>query len=160
MAGVLLVGCTAPLPDVTFYGNRTTSVTGPSLWCAVNPAATDVDCAVDRADNGAAKLSLRPGQGVVVSVPAEIADQPWTVVFRYTDGSGVEQDARSAVFLAGERHAYQLDPPAADATFTRVEVQSGLTLVSGTDGGVDIAVLQSWVLLVTAEASPPSADPD
>ncbi len=46
-------------------------------------------------------------------------------------------------------HAYELSAPAADATLTRVEVQSGLTLVAGNDGGVDVAVLRSWVLLVT-----------
>ncbi len=148
-AGLLVTGCTAPLPDVTFYGNRTTSVAGPSLWCTVDATATTAACAVDRADVGAALLTLRPGQGVVISVPDEVAEQPWTVVFKYRQGAGAEQDARTAVFEPGAQHAYELSAPAADATLTRVEVQSGLTLVAGNDGGVDVAVLRSWVLLVT-----------
>ncbi len=157
--GLLLTGCTAPFPDVTFYGNRTTSVTGPSLWCTVNGTASAAACAVDRSDTGAASLTLRPGQGVVISVPEEVADQPWTVVFKYRQGSGAEQDARTAVFGPGDQHAYELTAPAADATLTRVEVQSGLTLVAANDGGVDIAVLRSWVLLITPE-TPDAASGD
>ena len=156
--GLLLTGCTAPLPDVTFYGNRTTSVTGPSLWCTVNDTASAASCAVDRAEVGAATLTLRPGQGVVISVPEEVADQPWTVVFKYRQQAGPEQDARTAVFAPGEQHAYHLSAPAGDATLTRVEVQSGLTLVAADNGGVDIAVLRSWVLLVTPDTPDPAAD--
>jgi len=156
--GLLLAGCSSPLPDVTFYGNRSTSVAGPSLWCAVNDTASAASCAVDRADSGAASLTLRPGQGVVISVPEEVADQPWTLVFKYRQGSAAEQDARTGVFGPGERHAYELSAPAPDATLTRVEVQSGLTLVAADDGGVDIAVLRSWVLLVTP-ATPTTEPP-
>src|SRR6185312_883930 len=112
--GLLLAGCSSPLPDVTFYGNRSTSVAGPSLWCAVNDTASAASCAVDRADSGAASLTLRPGQGVVISVPEEVADQPWTLVFKYRQGSAAEQDARTGVFGPGERHAYELSAPAPD----------------------------------------------
>ena len=74
-------------------------------------------------------------------------------------GSGAEQDARTAVFGPGDQYAYELTAPAAAATLTRVEVQSGLTLVAAADGGVDIAVLRSWVLLITPE-TPDTASGD
>ena len=149
----LLVGCTAPLPEVTFYGNGVAEDSAPGLWCRVNAAATAVACSVDRGDTGAAELSLGAGQGVVVNVPVGISDTPWTIVFRYTDAAGTEVDARTALFGAGELTAYELRPPAADDQLTRVEVQSGLTLVAGEAGGVDVAVLRSWVLVVRPSGS-------
>ena len=144
----VLSGCTAPLPDVGFYGNRTSVSSGPSLWCTVDQGATAAACSIDLKDAAAARLSVGAGQGVVISVPKDIADQPWTVVFRYTDTGG-SHDARTAVFDPHTRFAYTLDPPAG-AQLTRVEVQSGLTLVQGGSGsgGVDVAVLRSWVLVV------------
>jgi hypothetical protein len=151
-ATLLLGACTAPLPDVGFYANRDATSTGPSLWCAVDDTATDVQCSVDIGDRNAVTLPIRAGQGVQVSVPGEVGDQPWTIVFRYTDAAG-EHDARTAIFGPGERLAYVLAAPAPDARITRVEVQSGLTLVQGASGGVDVAVLRSWVLL-TSPADP------
>ncbi len=152
VAGLLLGACTVPVPDVTFFGNRVASVAGPSLWCRVDATISEAVCTVDRAEDGAARLSLRPGQGVQINVPGEVGDQPWAVVFSYTDDGG-RHDARTAIFPPGQRLSYVLEAPSTGARITRVEVQSGLTLVQGADGGVDVAVLRSWVLLV--DAAPP-----
>ena len=123
----------------------------------MNATATAVGCSVDRADNGAAELTLGAGQGVVVNLPSAVADTPWTIVFRYTDAAGTEVDARTALFGAGELTAFELRPPSGDDQLTRVEVQSGLTLVEGKDGGVDVAVLRSWVLVVRPSGADPTA---
>lgn len=141
-----------PVPDVTFFGNRVASVAGPSLWCRVDATISQAVCAIDRADQGAGRLSLRPGQGVQINVPGQVGDQPWAVVFSYTDSTG-QHDVRTAIFSPGERLSYVLEAPSADARITRVEVQSGLTLVQASDGGVDVAVLRSWVLIVDPAAA-------
>jgi hypothetical protein len=148
---MLLAGCTAPLPDVSFYGGNATVATAPSLWCAPDADQTRVDCRVDTGDDGAPHLRLAKGGAVSVNVPAGVSNAPWVVLFQYRDANGTLQDGRGPLFASGLRQAYILHPPSADDQLVRVEVQSGLTPVATDTGtGVDYAATRTWVLLVDA----------
>jgi hypothetical protein len=142
-----LTACTAPLPEVTFYGNRTAVTTEPTRWCAVDTTAQQVTC-MEATGDQVQRLSLRPGQPVQINAPGEVGDQPWGVYFRYRDGAGRLQDGRSEIFTDG-RLAYTLRPFDDDDQLVYVEVQSGFVLMAGTDASnVDFAASQSWLLLV------------
>src|SRR5664279_4850229 len=65
VAGVVLAGCEAPRPDVTFFGNRTAVQTGPTRWCEVDEAALTVACTQAGVED-VSRLSLRPGQQVQI----------------------------------------------------------------------------------------------
>lgn len=148
-AAVALSGCSAPLPGVSFYGDRVNVVTAPSLWCAPDADVTTVTCAVDRGDTGAPHLRLDRGAAVSVNVPAGVAAAPWVVLFQYRDVKGATQEGRGPLFSADARQAYVLRPPAATDQLTRIEVQSGLTPVTSDAGtGVDYAATRTWVLLI------------
>ena len=46
---VVLTGCTAPHPTVTFYGDRAAVTVGPQLWCDVDTANLKVNWRVKTA---------------------------------------------------------------------------------------------------------------
>ena len=142
-----LTACTAPLPEVTFYGNRNAVATEPTRWCTVDITAQQVSCTQTETDQ-VERLSLRPGQPVQINVPAAVGDQPWVVYFRYRNGQGQLRDGRSEIFTDG-RLAYTLRPFNDEDELVYVEVQSGLVLMAGTDtSNVDIAASQGWLLLI------------
>lgn len=153
VGAVALSGCTAPYPDVSFFGNGSGVTAVPSLWCAADATQGRLDCAVSRTDEQAPRLDLAAGQGVSINVPAAVGDAPWVVLFRYLDTAGVVQEARGQVFAGGETQQYLLQPPEPGDQLSRVEVQSGLTPM-GTDSGtgVDYAALRTWVLIVAPAA--------
>ena len=147
---LMLTACKAPLPDVTFYGNRTAVTTEPTRWCTVDITAQQVSCR-ETSRPGVERLSLRPGQPVQINVPAAVGDPPWAVYFRYRDAAGELQDGRSEIFTDG-RLAYTLRPFHDEDQLVYVEVQSGFVLMAGTDsGGVDFAATQGWLLLIDPE---------
>jgi hypothetical protein len=142
-----LTACTAPLPEVTFYGNRTDVTTEPTRWCAVDATAQQVTCTAANSDQ-LQRLSLRPGQPVQINVPGEVGEQPWGAYFRFRNAEGQLRDGRSEIFTDG-RLAYTLHPFDDDDQLVYVEVQSGFVLMAGTDtSNVDFAASQSWLLLI------------
>jgi hypothetical protein len=145
-----LTACTAPLPDVTFYGNRAAVSSGPTRWCTLDYTAQTVTCTETPADQ-APRLSLRPGQPVQINVPSAVADQPWTVYFGYINEAGELQTGRSEIFSDG-RLAYTLHPFNETDQFVYVEVRSGFELTPGTAGGVEYASTQGWSLRVDPAA--------
>lgn len=153
VGAVVLSSCTAPYPDVSFFGNGTGVRAVPSLWCATDTAQGRLDCAVSRADDQAPRLDLAAGQGLSINVPAAVGNAPWVVLFRYVDAAGVVQEARGQVFAGGQTQQYLLRPPEPTDQLSRVEVQSGLTPMGTASGkGVDYAALRTWVLIVTPTA--------
>ena len=146
---LLLAGCEAPRPDVTFYGNSTAVETGPTRWCDVDVTAQQVNC-VETAEQDVERLSLRPGQSVQINVPSAIGDTPWAVYFRYRDAGGELQDGRSEIFTDGQL-AYTLRTFDEQDQLVYVEVQSGFILMGGEDSAVDFAATQSWLLLIDPE---------
>ena len=151
-AGVVLAGCDAPRPDVTFFGNHTAVQTAPTHWCDVDEAASTVSCT----ETGIAdvpRLSLKPGQQVQINVPEAVGSTPWAVYFRYLDAKGGLADGRSEVFSDG-RLAYTLQTLAPEDQLTYVEVQSAFVLVPGEQGGVDFAATRAWLLLIDPLPAP------
>lgn len=147
-AGLILAltACTAPLPDVTFYGNRAAVASGPTRWCTLDYTAETVTCTETPPDQ-APRLSLRPGQPVQINVPGAVGGQPWTVFFGYLNEAGELLTGRSEVFDDG-RLAYTLHPFSETDQFVYVEVRSGFELTPGPDGGVEYASTQGWSLRV------------
>ncbi len=152
-SSLLIAGCSAPLPDVSFYGDRATIAVPPSLWCAADASVSTVDCRVDRGDADAPRLRLGTGMAVSVNLPARVGAAPWVVLFRYRDAAGATQQARGPLFAAGAAGHWILRTPNATDQLLRVEVQSGLTPVSTATGtGVDYAALHTWVLIIDPAA--------
>jgi hypothetical protein len=156
-ACLALTACQAPLPEVTFYGDRTAVATAPTRWCTVDAAAQQVNCTQAPTDE-VERLGLRPGLPVQINVPGAVGDQPWGVYFRYRDAGGQLLDGRSEIFTDG-RLAYTLHPFTDHDQLVYVEVQSGFVLMAGTDSGVDFAASQGWLLLVDPiQPSPPAGE--
>lgn len=150
-SALLLAGCTAPLPDVTVYGDRSVVTVDPSLWCAADTADSTVRCRVNSGDTGAPRLRLAKGSAVSVNVPAMVANAPWVVLFDYRDARGKEQQARGPLFASDNTQNYVLHPPDPADQLLRVEIQSGLIpMAAATGTGVNYAATQTWVLLIDA----------
>lgn len=148
-AALLLAGCTAPLPDVTVYGDGTVVTVDPSLWCAADAADSTVSCRVNSGDAGAPRLRLTKGSAVSVNVPTLVGKAPWVVLFDYRDAQGREQQARGPLFAADTTRNYVLHPPGRSDQLLRVEIQSGLIpMAAATGTGVTYAATHTWVLVI------------
>ena len=139
-AAGLVVACTPAPSEVTFFGNRTAVQAEPAVWCSVNLGTLSGSCPEPDSSKAVA-LSLRPGDPVEISVPFDVAQAPWVVVFRYIDGAGKEQEARTA-FFTDHRLAYVLRPPTDRDLIIQVEVQAMLVPMS--DGSFQPTRI--WVL--------------
>lgn len=99
------------------------------------------------AEDATEQLSGTADSPLQISVPADVADTPWQVVFVYEDADGNEVDSRSPVFSPGERYAYTLHLPDDAAELRHVEVQRfSAVLTAGPEGGVDFGIGGSWVV--------------
>lgn len=106
VAGLLVLsGCTAPVPDVTFYSSGHTVTAAPLQYCD----ATLRHCIAHA--NPPAFLTVTPGEPVQISAPEEFQDAPWQVAARYRDRQGKEFVACSALFANGSHLAYTVTPP-------------------------------------------------
>jgi len=150
-----LTACQAPLPQVTFYGDRNAVESAPTRWCAVDTTAQQVNCTQASADQ-VQRLGLQAGQPVQINVPGDVGDQPWGVYFRYLDATGQLLDGRSEIFTDG-RLAYTLHPFHDDDQLVYVEVQSGFVLMAGATSGIDFAASQGWLLLIDPIQPSPAA---
>ncbi|MGI8415806.1 MAG: DUF2771 family protein [Nakamurella sp.] len=148
-AALLLTGCTAPLPDVTVYGDRSVVTVDPSLWCAPDASDSTVNCRVNTGDADAPRLRLAKGSAVSVNVPALVGEAPWVVLFDYRDAQGKEQQARGPLFASDTTQNYVLHPPDPADQLLRVEIQSGLIPMAAAPGtGITYAATHNWVLLI------------
>ncbi len=154
-AALALTSCTAPRPQVTFFGNRSSATAAPELWCEADTATLKVTCPAQPDTGNDARLTLRANQPLQINVPGDVASGPWLVVFEYRDAGGTPQNGRSEVF-SDDRLAYTLPALGAGSQLTRVEVQAALVPTLATDGSTVFTALHTWALVVTA-ASP--ADP-
>lgn len=102
-----LAGCAAPTPPaVTFYADGESAMARPQILCDIAELTCDQDPAA------VVRLRVRPGHPVQVSVPAEVAESAWGVVFSYLDRDGERVDASSRIFVPeNERLAYTLELP-------------------------------------------------
>ena len=140
LAGLALTGCDKPTPSITWYGNGSSTNVGPSLYCELTADAAP-DCS--EVDGPVARLSLNQGDFVQINIPAEIAEQPWVVVWNYSDSAETGTSERSAVNTDGHTLSYVVRAPA-DKRIATVDLQV-LTLTAGQDAA-EFPPLQAWSL--------------
>lgn len=147
LAVAVLAGCgSAEPPQVTFAAGPATTAARPTQYCNLE----FTDCRND----GAAPVGLAvpPGTPVLITVPDEIAQTPWQVVFSYRDATGAPVDERSPVFAPGDASSYDLAlPAAADRLLTAQVQQYGPPPQSNAETGeIEFPIRATWVLTVTA----------
>lgn len=154
-ATVVLTGCTAPDPEVTFYADRAAARIGPAQYCDAEIS----NCAAH--PQAAAVLRVPPGRQLQISVPSEIASTPWQLAFRYRDQAGHEQDERSPVFSPKQKQlSYVLRlPNPADQLETAEVQQFGVGLFAPQAGdpagsGFQFVIRGTWVLSVDDRPQP------
>ncbi|KEI45459.1 DUF2771 family protein [Saccharopolyspora rectivirgula] len=146
VSALALAGCAAPSdPQVTFYSHGSAVSVPPAQYCE-DPAGEE--CSPP--DPEAVGTLRVPGDSVLqISVPAEVADAPWQVVFLYRGPDGELLDSRTQVFPPGERHAYTLQLPPDGTRLEHVEVQKfSAVLTPNQGGGVSFGIGGTWVLSV------------
>jgi hypothetical protein len=143
VAALLLAGCAnePPPPQVTFAAGAASIVARPAQYCDVEltECLTDVAAPV--------QLTVPPGTSLQVTVPPEIAQTPWQVVFSYADAAGTPTDERSTVFAPDERSAWTLELAAPEDRLLTAEVQQyGAPKPNPQTGEMEFPIRASWVL--------------
>jgi Protein of unknown function (DUF2771) len=146
VAALLLAGCASeqPPPQVTFAAGAASIVARPAQYCDVEltECLTDVAAPV--------QLAVPPGTSLQVTVPPEIAQTPWQVVFSYADAAGTPTDERSTVFAPDERSAWTLELAAPEDRLLTAEVQQyGAPKPNPQTGEMEFPIRASWVLNAT-----------
>ena len=151
---LLVTGCTAPHPTVTFYGDRAAVTVGPQLWCDVDTANLKVNCPPNAPNTGnSGVLTMGTDQALQINVPGEVADAPWFVTFAYRDATGKVQTERSQVISDG-RLSYTLPSRGPKTQLIRVELDSGLVPTQAQNGSTVFFASRVWVLAITAKPAP------
>ncbi|SFS56348.1 DUF2771 family protein [Saccharopolyspora flava] len=142
-AAGLAAGCASPnQPQVTFYSHGDSVAVDAAQYC--DP--TGDQCSPPNQE-AVGELRMANRDPLQISVPAEVSQAPWQVVFLYQGLDGKQLDGRSPVFTPNSRHAYTLQLPPDGARIEHVEVQQfSAVLTQGADGGVDFGIGGSWVL--------------
>lgn len=120
--GAGVVGCSTSIapPQVTFYADHATTVTGPTTFCSFD---------FTHCSTGAtAQLPVRVGLPLQVSLPTDIGQAPWRLLTSYRTPAGVNEIIQR-YYRPGERLAVTVTPPSPRDQLTGVEIQlpSGAT---------------------------------
>ncbi|MPY77204.1 MAG: DUF2771 family protein [Actinophytocola sp.] len=116
-------------PEVSIYADGEYTRAAPLKYCDV--LISDCDAAAD----AQARLPIRPGQPVQISVPAEVAESPWLVNVQGVSADGTPQPVRQKFFSPGESYAYTARPSSPGERLLVVEVlQLGGAYAGGADG--------------------------
>jgi hypothetical protein len=140
---LLLAGCGVDQPpQVTFAAGETSVVAKPTQYCDI--ALTD--CKGD--PTAPVELVVPPGTAVEITVPDEIAQSPWQVVYSYRDGAGTQTDERSPVFAPAERSLWtlQLAAPTDRLLTAQVQQYGPPPQINPDTGEVEFPIRASWVL--------------
>ncbi len=150
---LLLGGCgLAGPPEVVFEVAGSEVTARPAQYCDVALTSCDDDATAP------VRLAVAPGTPVHVAVPADIAETPWHVVFRYRTTTGEQIDGRSPLFAPDHRTEFLLALPApTDQLLTAQVQQFGPPPQAGAaTGEIQFPIRASWVLTTTAlDAVPP-----
>jgi hypothetical protein len=148
VAALLLAGCAGaepPPPQVTFAAGAATVVARPAQYCdiALTECLTDVAAPV--------RLAVPSGTPLQITVPPEIAQTPWQIVFSYADAAGTPTDERSPVFAPGERGDWTLALAAPEDRLLTAEVQQygPPPRPNPQTGELEFPIRASWVLNAT-----------
>ncbi len=137
---LLAAGCGTE-PQVTFAVGDASVTARPARYCDIRLT----ECTDDGA--AAVQLAVPAAAPLRVSVPDDIAEAPWHVVFRYRDGAGQEVGARSPV-LADQQRDWTLTLPEPGDRLVTAEVQQfgPAPKINEQTGEVEFPVRASWVL--------------
>ncbi|MBC8093991.1 MAG: DUF2771 family protein [Pseudonocardia sp.] len=143
----LLTGCGAGAPpEVTFAAGAEQVVANPTQYC-------EDDFVTCRNDPAApVDLSVPPGTPLLVTVPEEISETPWQIVFTYRTGAGEQVDERTSVFAPDQQQSYSLELPTPDARLITAQVQQfgPPPQVNAETGEIEFPIRSSWVLTASA----------
>ncbi|SDE80202.1 DUF2771 family protein [Pseudonocardia oroxyli] len=139
----LLAGCGGGNPQVTWSVSGQEVTVGPSQFCDVRLR----DCTND--DQARALLPVPAGTAVEVSVPSEVSEAPWSLVFAYVDAAGQQTTGRSPVFAPNAQESYTLTLPEPGDVLQTAQVQLlGAAPVANPDTGeIDYPARATWVLV-------------
>lgn len=140
-------GCGTDPPQVTFTAGQASAQARPAQFCA------DMDLSECVGDPTApVELPVPPGTPLQITVPPEIAETPWQVVYTFRDASGAQLDERSAVFAPDERSLYTVELPAPTDRLLQAQVQQygPPPEVNPETGEVEFPTGASWVLTASA----------
>lgn len=117
----LLAACSdsaPPQPEVTFTVDGSKVSARPFLYCDVMVTKCDRDSGAQ------AKLTVPPGKQVVVTVPKEVAETPWSVVIEYKTAAGEQKQPETvATFVPNERSDYTVRLPGTGDQLQTVEIK-------------------------------------
>ncbi|MHA6792511.1 DUF2771 family protein [Pseudonocardia bannensis] len=144
---LLLAGCGSDAPpQVTFAVGEQERSTGPTQYCDLQLTGCKDDAAAE------VRLPVPAGAPVQVTVPDEVSEAPWHVVFSYRGTDGQQVDGRSPVFAPNQQQDYALQLPGpADQLITAQVQQFGpAPITNDRTGEVEFPIRGSWVLVADA----------
>lgn len=138
---LFLSGCSAPVPDITFFSSGASVTVAPLQYCDLRAE----HCAANGSAAGA--LTVIPGRPVQVSAPGEVATSPWQVAARFRGANGAEYVACSPLFTNGQQYAYTVTAPHAGDQLVLIEViQASATLLQDAAGNIFTPARGTWVV--------------
>ena len=115
-SGLLLTACAGAPPEVTFAAGAATATAAPTQFCEIDLS----ECAEPGAP---VDLAVPAGVELRITVPEEVSEAPWHVVFSYRDDAGQQVDERSRLFAPGAGSDYTLVLPTPTAQLLEAQVQ-------------------------------------
>jgi hypothetical protein len=133
-----------PRPEVTFEVDGNKVSTRPFQYCDVMVTECDKE-------NGAqAKMKVPPGKNVLVTVPGDVADSPWSVVVQYKTAAGEQKQPETvATFVPNEQSTYTVQLPNAGDQLQTVEIkQASAKQEPGASSEIQLLARAVWSLQV------------
>jgi hypothetical protein len=143
--GLLATACSTAPPEVTFAAAGSSVVAAPTQYCEIDLT----ECA----DPGTpAELAVPRGTALEITVPQEVSEAPWHVVFSYRDDAGQQVDERSRLIPPGAGSSYTLQLPTPTARLLEAQVQQfgPAPAVDPQTQEIQFPIRASWVLRTPA----------
>ena len=136
---LLLAACSEappPRPEVTFTVDAEQVSARPFRYCDVMLTKCDADAGAQ------AKLKVPPGRQVVITVPNDVAESPWSVVIEYKTAAGEQKPPETvATFVPNERHDYTVRLPGPGDQLQTVEIKQASAKQDPSAAAGDIGLL-------------------
>ncbi|MEV1292391.1 DUF2771 family protein [Pseudonocardia sp. NPDC049635] len=144
VAAVLVGGCGAAQPTVTFDVDGRSLTAAPTQFCDNRME----NCSDD--PNSRVTADVPPGTPIRITVPEEVSDGPWQVAYAFTRGDDpapIEQ--RSDVATPGSRGEYTLILPSETDRLVTAQVQlfGAAPAIDPQTQELEFPVRATWVLV-------------
>jgi hypothetical protein len=145
LLAALATGCSSAPPEVTFAAGAATVQAGPTQYCELDLS----ECAEPGTP---VELAVPAGTPVRITVPDEVAEAPWHVVFSYRDDAGQQIDERSRLFApdTGRDYTLELPTPAAQLIEAQVQQFGPAPEIDPDTLEIQFPIRASWVLRTRA----------